>query len=120
MSWYAIVFSHDQIAGLEHVKVEDEFDLLYASAGNPKGMSLFELKTFPVHPLYYITPGSVLHVPRIMEHYEVVPCRTPRLTELTLLAGDPNAANSFTAAGEQVKPLRPGDPTWRGAVGFRR
>ena len=88
MDWRAIVFSHEQMSKLEYTKVEDEFQLLFMVAGSPKGMALFALNTFPVHPIYYLTPEAEKHAGPILRKYDSVKCKQPPFEDLELLAGE--------------------------------
>ncbi len=88
-TWHAVIFTPDQVSRLEHLKFEDEFDLLYKSAGSPRGMALFGLRSFTNHPMLYLSPGSSAHLEPIFRKYELIPCNIPPLEEILLLGGDP-------------------------------
>ncbi len=88
MHWYAIVFTHSQLSRLDHTRVEDEFQLSFLTAGSPDGMALFALKTFPLHPVYYISPAGARHVSTLPESFEAMHCQPPPLQELELIAGE--------------------------------
>ena len=91
MDWCAIVFSHEQVADLKYTEVEDEFQLLYLTAGSPKGMALFTLKTFPLHPIYYISPEGHKHAAGLLQKYDSINCKQPPLQDIELIAGDYSA-----------------------------
>lgn len=87
-AWCAVTLSPDQVTELEHARLEDEFELLYRSAGSPRGMSLFVLKSFTNYPVYYFTPEAIPHISSILRMYEPIVCKPPSPDEVLLIAGD--------------------------------
>ncbi len=86
--WHAIIFTPDQVSRLEHLKFEDEFDLLYKSSGTPQGMALYGLKSFTSHPVFYLSPESTPYIQTVLEKFDGISCNPPPLSEIILLGGD--------------------------------
>ncbi len=88
MNWYAIVFTHTQLSRLDYSRVEDEFQLSFLNAGSPAGMGLFALKTFPLHPVYYVSPAGVRYVMPLLREFDAIQCKEPLMREVELIAGE--------------------------------
>lgn len=119
MNWYAIIFSSEQLSRLEYVKLEDAFELQYQSSGGPKGMTLFELQSFPSHPIYYVSPGSLPYAAHLLIRAGATQCEQPPLHELNAIAGD------LTVLSHREIPSRKSEPIPTHLVGsmaseFRR
>ena len=88
MSWFAIAFAPEEVARLEHLRLEDEFGLLYLSAGSPRGMSLYGLKSFTNHPVVYLTPEAAKYAATRIQTHGGFPCQEPPADDIILIGGD--------------------------------
>jgi len=109
MTWHAITFTEEQISELAHNTFEDEFQLMYLSAGSPRGMSLFEVRSFPVHPIYYVSPESMKYAASLIEPFGPVPCNAPAAYDIILLAGDFFVPANIVASHLNLHTGRSGD-----------
>jgi hypothetical protein len=86
MPWNKVTLSHEDIAALKHMKLQEAFTQIVMVHGAPKSVGMFSDPTIGMHE-YYFSPGAVLIAGPLLAGYSGVECAAPKRSSVHLLVG---------------------------------
>jgi hypothetical protein len=90
MSWYKVTFSDDAIAAGRQISLQDDFSVLWITAGVPKDVGMFG-RPGPCVRDYYFSLGASETATDLIARYSGVKCTAPARSEVHTLVGHAGA-----------------------------
>jgi hypothetical protein len=90
MPWYKITLSHEDIAALKHMALQESFANIVVVHGAPRDAAMFSDTAIGVHE-YYFSPGATKIATALLAGYSAVACVAPTRSSLHLLVGHDGA-----------------------------
>jgi len=91
MKWHKVAMLVEQVVNGEHMRLQDEFAVIFMAVGGPKDMALFSGIVSKEGLDIYFSPGSISHTKALINTYGGIPCEKPLDKNLALLVGHSDA-----------------------------
>lgn len=87
MSWYCMTLSREQVEAGETRQRREAFFDVFADAGAPRTMALFEQEQRCGAVDLFFTPVCGEHAAQLLTDWDCTPCERPSMVNLNLLIG---------------------------------
>jgi hypothetical protein len=81
MSWYKIILTHEDIAALKHMELQDQFARFFTAHNGPRDAGMYQSNELGIHE-YFFSPGAGKIAFPLIASYSGVECIAPTRSEV--------------------------------------